>query len=75
MGKYYKDIMKLRLLLSLHTFSILARRDCYLMFKSLNSSRSGSLSLEEFFGIYNVTDLQWSVSAFELNAFSTDLCF
>ncbi|KAL8621516.1 hypothetical protein ACOMHN_026188 [Nucella lapillus] len=38
-----------------------SRRDCYLMFKSLNQSGTGALNLEEFFNIYNVTDLQWSV--------------
>ncbi|XP_076472935.1 two pore calcium channel protein 1-like isoform X2 [Babylonia areolata] len=38
-----------------------SRRDCYLMFKSLNQSGSGCLSQEEFFNVYNVAGLQWSL--------------
>ncbi|XP_070205639.1 two pore channel protein 1-like [Littorina saxatilis] len=38
-----------------------SRRDCYLMFKSLNISCSGGLSMEEFFAIYDVAGLQWSL--------------
>ena len=33
------------------------------MFKALNQSRTGGLNLEEFFHIYDVAGLQWSVSA------------
>lgn len=33
--------------------------EIYLTFKALNSSCSGSLSLEEFYNIYSLTDLNW----------------
>jgi len=36
--------------------------EIYLTFKALNSSCSGSLSLEEFYNIYSLTDLNWKVS-------------
>ena len=32
-----------------------------MMFKALNIEKTGKLSLEEFYNIYNVTDLDWKV--------------
>ncbi|KAK7487936.1 hypothetical protein BaRGS_00020837 [Batillaria attramentaria] len=38
-----------------------SRRECYLTFKSLNQSCTGSLSREEFFNVYDVAGFQWSL--------------
>jgi hypothetical protein len=37
------------------------RRDGYLIFKMLNTSRLGKLNLDEFHEIYQAIDLQWIV--------------
>ncbi|XP_064619525.1 two pore calcium channel protein 1-like [Lineus longissimus] len=37
-----------------------SRRDVYLVFKSINKSNSGLLTLEEFYQIYEVCGLNWS---------------
>ena len=37
------------------------RKDVYLMFKALNTDKTGKLSLEEFYNIYDVCDLDWKV--------------
>lgn len=37
-----------------------SRRDCYLTFKALNLSNTGSLTREEFFYVYDMAGLQWS---------------
>ncbi|CAG5133866.1 unnamed protein product, partial [Candidula unifasciata] len=39
------------------------RRDYYLMFKSLNTSRTGLLTLDEFFNIYDVVRLKWKLKS------------
>ena len=33
------------------------------MFKALNTEKTGKLTLEEFYKIYDVTDLDWKVSS------------
>ncbi|XP_050410021.1 two pore channel protein 1 isoform X1 [Patella vulgata] len=38
-----------------------SRRDCYLVFKSLNTSNTGWLSIEEFYGIYDVAGVSWKL--------------
>ncbi len=38
------------------------RTDVYLMFKHMNRSKTGSLSLEEFYKIYDTSKLSWKVS-------------
>ena len=38
-----------------------SRRDVYLTFKHMNSSKTGALSLEEFYKIYETSKLSWKV--------------
>ncbi|XP_059149690.1 two pore channel protein 1-like [Physella acuta] len=40
-----------------------SRKDYYLMFKALNTSRTGMVTLEEFFKIYEVTRLKWKLKS------------
>ena len=40
---------------------VAARRDVYLQFKALNVSRSGLLSLDEFYALYDIANLKWKV--------------
>ncbi|GFS20547.1 two pore calcium channel protein 1-like [Elysia marginata] len=47
------------------------RREYYLMFKSLNSSKSGTLSNEEFFRVYDVVRLKWKLKS-EADLWSSD---
>ncbi|ESO91688.1 hypothetical protein LOTGIDRAFT_122118, partial [Lottia gigantea] len=44
-----------------HYHSSKSKRDTYLIFKSLNTSKTGSLSLEEFYSIYDMVDLNWKL--------------
>lgn len=39
------------------------KRDYYLMFKALNTSKTGLVTLEEFFRIYEVTRLKWKLKS------------
>lgn len=39
-----------------------ARRDVYLQFKALNLSKSGFLSLDEFYALYDIANLKWTVA-------------
>ncbi|XP_041348857.1 two pore calcium channel protein 1-like [Gigantopelta aegis] len=36
-------------------------KDYYLMFKTLNTSKTGGLSLEEFYKVFEVTSLNWKI--------------
>ncbi|XP_048257055.1 two pore calcium channel protein 1-like isoform X1 [Haliotis rufescens] len=36
-------------------------RDYYLMFKSLNTSKTGGITLEEFYRVYDICSLQWKL--------------
>ncbi|KAK3785343.1 hypothetical protein RRG08_045569 [Elysia crispata] len=47
------------------------RKEYYLMFKSLNTSRSGTLSNEEFFRVYDVARLKWTLKS-EADIWSSD---
>ncbi len=38
------------------------KRDVYLTFKALNTTRSGILSIDEFYNIYEYVGLSWKVS-------------
>ena len=38
------------------------RKDVYLMFKGMNTRKTGSLNLEEFFSLYQYCKLKWRVS-------------
>ena len=40
---------------------VAARRDVYLQFKALNVSKSGLLSLDEFYALYDIANLKWKV--------------
>ena len=33
-----------------------------MMFKALNTEKTGKLTLDEFYNMYDVTDLDWKVS-------------
>lgn len=48
------------------------RLDAYLIFKTLNKSRSGRLSMEEFYGVYSVLDLQWQPKQEEFKIWSSN---
>lgn len=43
-------------------FDDAGKRDVYLTFKALNTSRTGTLSLDEFYNIYEYVGLSWKVS-------------
>lgn len=43
-------------------FVVSARREVYVTYKIINTSKSGTLSQEEFYNIYDAVALQWSVS-------------
>ncbi|KAI0215901.1 hypothetical protein LSAT2_032036 [Lamellibrachia satsuma] len=47
----------------------LTRRDVYLQFKALNLSKSGFLSLDEFYALYDIANLKWTAKR------STELWF
>ncbi|RUS82903.1 hypothetical protein EGW08_009326 [Elysia chlorotica] len=48
------------------------RREYYLMFKSLNTSKSGTLSNEEFFRVYDVARLKWKLKSASAEIWSSD---
>ncbi|KAK3084889.1 hypothetical protein FSP39_020847 [Pinctada imbricata] len=51
--------------------TFLSIMDCYLIFKCLNKSKSGMLSLEEFYEIYEYLDLQWKTKLEEMEIWSS----
>nr|KAI8738376.1 two pore calcium channel protein 1-like [Biomphalaria glabrata] len=40
-----------------------SKRDYYLMFKALNTSKTGMIQMEEFFNIYEVSRLRWKLKS------------
>ena len=50
-----------------------SRRDVYLTFKHMNSSKTGALSLEEFYQIYEASKLTWKVCYLLAYSFYTQL--
>ncbi|XP_078337926.1 two pore channel protein 1-like [Crassostrea virginica] len=47
------------------------RLDAYLIFKTLNKSKTGKLCLEEFYNIFSVLDLQWKPKQEEFEIWSS----
>ena len=53
---------------------VTAPRDVILMFKELNKSGSGSLSLEEFHSVYDAAMLKWEAQFSQIPVFVTSPC-
>ncbi|KAL4223541.1 Two pore calcium channel protein 1 [Mactra antiquata] len=50
----------------------LTRKDGYLMFKALNTSQNGKLSLDEFYEIFEVCDLKWKAKNVDEDLWSSN---
>lgn len=55
-------------------YLFVARKEVYLMFKALNTQKTGKLTLEEFYQIYDVTDLDWKVRPLDNKCFILHIC-
>ena len=58
------------ILLSLHSIE---KDEIYLTFKTMNESKTGSLAMQEFYNIYHIAGLSWTVRSTNVISY-VDIC-